>query len=174
MYNLAQNSWNLKSTLVFVIFFHRGNLSMSLTESFFIFFLLPGKVNVNSICFYAALFLSSKWGAVNQTKPNDKWSIMLCLFTPWLVSHGTGAGGQSHSPEISECMYPPSSGDRVSISPQRCTSDWLTCRRGGSKKKKKTRIPGNNNHSDALMQGFYRCQTQESEIFLVEQHHWGL
>lgn len=179
MYNLAQNSWSLKSTLVFVIFFHRGNLSMSLTDSFFsLLTVWDVKVDVKSIWFYAAPCLTSKWGAVNQTKPNNKWSIMLCLFTPWLVSQGRGgrgAGGQSRSPEWSVCMYPHSSGDRVS--PQRCTSDRLTCRRCVSekkKKKKKTSIPRNNNHSDALMQGFYCCQMQESEIFWVEQHHWGL
>lgn len=39
---------------------------------------------------------------------------------------------------------------------------------------KTARLPGNNNHSDALMQAVYRCQRQESEIFLVEQHHRGL
>lgn len=39
---------------------------------------------------------------------------------------------------------------------------------------KTTRLPGNNNHSDALMQALYRCRKQESEIFLAERHHRGL
>lgn len=76
---------------------------------------------------------------VRWTKPNQTTNDQSCsVCSPrGCVSHSTGAGGQSRSPKISVCMHPPSSGDRVSISPQRCTSDWRRCRRGVSKKKKK-------------------------------------